>query len=125
MNSLATDVGVSSHTIKSWISILEASNIIFLLKPFYHNYGKRLVKSPKLYFRDNHGNEIDFIIPEGEKLRSFECKWKFQSGVPPKNLEKFKSIVGAENIIESKVITSSDSYAKISKDCVVTNLVEL
>ena len=52
MHSLATDVGVSSHTIKSWISILEAGNIIYLLRPFYNNYGKRLIKSPKLYFLD-------------------------------------------------------------------------
>ncbi len=52
MNSLASDVGVSSHTIKSWINILEASNIIYLLEPYYKNLGKRIVKAPKMYFLD-------------------------------------------------------------------------
>lgn len=51
-SSLANDVGVSSHTIKHWISILEASYIIFTLQPYYENVGKRLIKSPKLYFYD-------------------------------------------------------------------------
>ncbi len=177
MNSIASDVGVSAHTIKSWISILEASNIVFLLKPLYNNYGKRLIKSPKLYFldtgllcflagihtiealerssllgsyfetlalgqlvrhfsnnalpcnlyyfRDNHGNEVDFIIPQGNRLKIYECKWKLQSGIPPKNLEKFKSLVGEKNIIQSKVITSSNVLEKISKDCSVTNLIDL
>ncbi len=52
MNSIASDVGVSSHTIKSWLSVLEISNIVFLLKPFYQNMGKRTVKAPKVYFND-------------------------------------------------------------------------
>jgi len=52
MNGLASDVGVSPNTIRSWLSVLEASNIIFLLAPFYRNLGKRLVKSAKLYFLD-------------------------------------------------------------------------
>jgi predicted AAA+ superfamily ATPase len=177
MNSLATDVGVSSHTIKSWISILEASNIIYLLRPFYNNFGKRLVKSPKLYFldigllcflsgihttealesssllgayfetlalgqlvrnfansgmpvnlyyfRDNHGNEIDFIIPEGTQLSIYECKWKYQSGTVPKNIMKIRSIVGEENIKETKILTSSLTQEKISKYCSLANLVEL
>ncbi|VAW71047.1 ATPase [hydrothermal vent metagenome] len=177
MNSLASDVGVSSHTIKSWISILEASNIIYLLKPFYNNYGKRLIKSPKLYFldtgllcflsglhntstlenssllgsffetlalgqlirnfcnkglainlyyfRDNQGNEIDFIIPEGEKVNLYECKWKLQSGQPPKNISKIKSIFGENNVKMSKIITSSYTIEQIEKDCFVTNLIDL
>lgn len=50
--SLANDVGVSSTTIKEWISILEASYIIFTLHPYYKNYGKRLTKSPKIYFTE-------------------------------------------------------------------------
>jgi len=51
-NTLAGDVGVSSVTIKSWVNALEASNVIFILKPFYKNLGKQLVKSPKIYFID-------------------------------------------------------------------------
>ena len=52
MSRIAAEIGVSTHTIKSWISVLEASNIIYLLKPYYQNFGKRIIKSPKLYFLD-------------------------------------------------------------------------
>ena len=48
----ANDLGVAVNTIKRWLSVLEASYIIFLLPPFYENYGKRIVKSPKVYFYD-------------------------------------------------------------------------
>jgi hypothetical protein len=51
-NSLANDCGVAAPTIGKWISILEASYIVFLLPPFFRNIGKRLIKSPKLYFFD-------------------------------------------------------------------------
>ncbi|MBQ7237891.1 MAG: ATP-binding protein [Bacteroidales bacterium] len=51
-SALSVEVGVSAPTIKSWISILEASYVIYLLPPYYANIGKRLVKSPKLYFCD-------------------------------------------------------------------------
>lgn len=52
LSNYARDLGVSVSTIKRWLSILEASYIIFLLPPFYQNFGKRIVKSPKLYFYD-------------------------------------------------------------------------
>lgn len=52
MESLANDVGVSSRTIKEWMSILEASFILIFLQPYFENFGKRIVKSPKLYFTD-------------------------------------------------------------------------
>lgn len=52
LSSLANETGVSVPTINSWISVLEASFIIFLLEPWYANIGKRLIKSPKLYFYD-------------------------------------------------------------------------
>ena len=52
MSRFASDIGVDVKTIKRWISILEASYIIFLLPPYYCNLGKRIVKSPKLYFYD-------------------------------------------------------------------------
>lgn len=177
MNSLASDVGVSSHTIKKWVSILEASNIIYLLKPFYHNYGKRIIKSPKLYFldtgllcflagihtvdaleassllgsffetlalgqlirnfcnkglptnlyyfRDNHGNEIDFLMPEGTRVELYECKWKLQSGIPPKNIAKLNAIIGEDSVKLSKIITSSKSSEQIAKNCLRTNLIDL
>ncbi len=52
LSSLANDTGVSYKTIDAWLSILEASYIIFRLQPYYRNFGKRLIKSPKLYFYD-------------------------------------------------------------------------
>ena len=52
LSELARDVGVSVSTAKDWISILEASFQIFILRPYYANIGKRLVKSPKIYFVD-------------------------------------------------------------------------
>jgi len=124
--SLSNEIGVSANTIKSWLSILEASYVLFLLQPWYDNINKRLVKSPKIYFydtglvsyllgienqsqlsrdplrgslfenmivveyfkrrynkgldarcfyfRDNHGNEIDLVIPSGNKLEGVEIK---------------------------------------------------
>ena len=52
LNSISNDLGVSSPTLAEWLSILEASFIVFRLYPFYENFGKRIIKSPKLYFSD-------------------------------------------------------------------------
>jgi uncharacterized protein len=51
-SAIANELGVNYKTIQSWLSILEASFIIFLLPPFYKNFNKRLTKSPKIYFYD-------------------------------------------------------------------------
>ena len=50
--NLANECGISQPTAKSWLSILESSYIIFLLPPYYENFSKRIVKTPKLYFYD-------------------------------------------------------------------------
>ena len=52
LSSLALDAGISVNTAKQWLSLLEASYVIYLLRPYHQNYGKRLVKMPKLYFCD-------------------------------------------------------------------------
>ena len=52
LTSLANDVGVSHNTIEGWISVLEASYIVYRLPPYFGNFGKRLIKSPKVYFYD-------------------------------------------------------------------------
>ena len=62
MDSLARDVGVSAPTIKKWISVLQASNIIYLLQPFSLNAAKRVIKTPKVYFTDTG-------------LVCYLCKW--------------------------------------------------
>ncbi|MBI1871305.1 MAG: DUF4143 domain-containing protein [Chlamydiae bacterium] len=51
-STLASDIGISPNTIKSWIGLLEASHVIYLLEPYYENLGKRIVKTPKIYFLD-------------------------------------------------------------------------
>ena len=50
--SLAGEVGVDAKTIGNWLSILEACYIIYRLHPYYENFGKRVIKSPKVYFCD-------------------------------------------------------------------------
>ena len=50
--SLAVECGISEPTVQSWLSILEQSYIIYLLRPEHRNFSKRLTKSPKLYFYD-------------------------------------------------------------------------
>lgn len=52
LSSLASDCGISSPTAKAWLSILESSFIVYTLSPYYKNFSKRLIKSPKLYFYD-------------------------------------------------------------------------
>lgn len=52
VSSLATDAGIDHDTAKSWLSLLETSFILFLLRPHHNNLGKRVVKMPKIYFYD-------------------------------------------------------------------------
>ena len=52
IQSIATACGITVNTANSWLSILETSYVVFLLKPYYRNFNKRLVKTPKLYFFD-------------------------------------------------------------------------
>lgn len=53
MADLSRQSGVSQPTVKSWAAVLEASYIAFFLPPYFRNFGKRVVKTPKLYFLDN------------------------------------------------------------------------
>lgn len=50
--SLANDAGVSATTASEWLSLLEASYIVFTLRPYYRNFGKRFIKAPKIYFTE-------------------------------------------------------------------------
>jgi uncharacterized protein len=52
LSSLANDCGVTHTTARRWLSILESSFLIALLRPYHRNFGKRLIKTPKLYFLD-------------------------------------------------------------------------
>ena len=50
--SLGNDVGASGATIRSWLSVLKASYVVFELPPYFENIQKRVIKSPKIYFTD-------------------------------------------------------------------------
>lgn len=52
LSSLATECGITHNTAKAWISVLEASYLVFLLRPHHANFNRRLIKMPKLYFYD-------------------------------------------------------------------------
>jgi hypothetical protein len=52
LSALAGDVGVAHTTVRHWLSVLEASYVVFLLPPHHENFGKRVMKTPKLYFWD-------------------------------------------------------------------------
>jgi predicted AAA+ superfamily ATPase len=52
LNAVAHDLGVAQTTARDWLAVLEASYIVFRLQPYHTNFGKRLVKTPKLYFHD-------------------------------------------------------------------------
>lgn len=51
-SALAGEIGVDYKTVQAWLSVLQASFVVFLLYPYHHNFNKRLVKTPKLYFYD-------------------------------------------------------------------------
>jgi len=53
LSALGADCGISAVTAKQWLTVLEASYIVALLRPHHNNFGKRLVKTPKLYFLDS------------------------------------------------------------------------
>jgi uncharacterized protein len=174
MNSLAAEVGVAVNTIKSWLSVLEASGVVVLLEPYYRNLGKRLVKTPKLYFadtglacflagidsgetlrksallgalfetlalgqllrhlanrgdpsriyfyRDHQGNEVDFVIPVGEKLHLFECKWAETPDPRPRGFIEMEKRLPAQDILSRTILSPDRGLREIAgvtiRDCV-------
>ena len=61
LSSLAGDAGISHTTARRWLSVLEASFLVFLLRPHHRNFNKRMVKSPKLYFLDS--GLVCYLLP--------------------------------------------------------------
>ncbi|MBL9116427.1 MAG: ATP-binding protein [Verrucomicrobiaceae bacterium] len=70
LDGLASDVGITGNTAKQWLSVLEASNIIQLVQPYLGNHGKRLIKTPKLFFKDTGLAAFLLGIPSPEALVS-------------------------------------------------------
>ena len=52
MSDLARDLGVAVNAVRAWLSVLEATYQVTILRPYHANIGKRLVKTPKVYFTD-------------------------------------------------------------------------
>ncbi|MBI5413270.1 ATP-binding protein [Candidatus Peregrinibacteria bacterium] len=74
LSSLAADCGITHNTAKSWLSVLQASFIIFLLQPHFKNFRKRLVKMPKLYFYDT-GVACSLLgIENKEQLKTYPLR---------------------------------------------------
>ncbi len=73
ITDIATNCGVDSRTINKWLSVLEASYIIFLLKPHFNNFNKRITKTSKLYFYDTGlaCSLLEMSSPDNLSLSSF------------------------------------------------------
>jgi len=70
LSALAADCGITHNTAKAWLSVLEASFILVLLRPHFRNFGKRLVKTPKLYLLDPGLAAWLLEVRESEQLRA-------------------------------------------------------
>ncbi len=87
-----------------------------------HNQGK---SDEIYYFRDKNGHEVDFLIPQGNLLSLYECKWNDESGKVPTNIKKIIPIFGSENINHITTLTTVTQKTRISEQFTVSNVVEL
>ncbi len=89
LSSLARDVGISQPTAERWLSVLVASNIVYLLHPYSNNITKRAIKTPKLYFLDTG-------------LAAYLTKWTTP------DVLKYGAMAGAffENFVISEIVKS-------------------
>lgn len=71
VSQLAEDAGITRKTAESWLSVLETSYIIYLLKPYYRNFGKRIIKNPKLYFCDTGLAASLLGLTNSQQIESF------------------------------------------------------
>jgi predicted AAA+ superfamily ATPase len=74
LNAMANECGITQPTAKAWLSVLESSYIVFLLQPYYKNFNKRIIKTPKLYFYDTGLLAHLLRIADADKLRLTEQK---------------------------------------------------
>ena len=87
-----------------------------------HNQGKA---DEIYYYRDKDGHEVDFLIPQGNQVCLYECKWNDESGTLPKNVAKIVKIIGRNNIAQITTVTTAARKTELSKRFNVTNIVEL
>jgi predicted AAA+ superfamily ATPase len=109
LSSLASDCGITHNTAASWISVMEASYLIYLLRPHHRNFNKRLIKAPKLYFLDvglaawllviNTPEQLRFHAQRGAIFETFVVteflKSRFNQGLPS-NLFYWRDSKGLE-----------------------------
>ncbi len=98
LSDLANDCGVSHNTIKSWLSVLEASYIIKLQKSYFRNTSKRLTKSPKLYFLDTGLAAFLLGIKHAEQLRYHPLRGSLFETFVVSELIKMQLHVGNKDI---------------------------
>jgi hypothetical protein len=74
IDGLARDCGISPETARSWLGILEASFVVFCVRPYHSNFGKRLIKAPKLYFYDT-GLAANLLgVEQADELFANPCR---------------------------------------------------
>jgi predicted AAA+ superfamily ATPase len=167
-SDLTRDAAITSATGKNWYFALEASNICHSLEPFFANHLKRLIKSPKIYFRDcgllnylvnihgrdalessqlhgalfenfvfnqifrlaeikngkrmfhyyrdKHGNEVDFLIENGNKLTLIEVKSSENPKEAILNLNKIANQIGDKYVFRKIVMNKIQSHKIIKID---------
>ncbi len=122
LSNLASDCGITHNTAASWISVLEASYLIHLLRPHHRNFNKRLIKAPKLYFIDvglaawllgiQTAEQILFHAQRGALFETFVVaellKGRFNQGLPS-NLFYWRDSKGLE--IDLVLENGDDLYA--------------
>ncbi|MCX6162287.1 MAG: ATP-binding protein, partial [Ignavibacteriae bacterium] len=116
LSSIGSDLGISYQTVKKWLSVLQQSYIVYLLQPYYENFNKRIIKSPKLYFYDTGlvCSLLGINSPESYELHYLK------GGI-------FESYVISE-LLKNKFNTGSNSELFYWKDlngneidCIITN----
>jgi predicted AAA+ superfamily ATPase len=167
LTSLSSDLGLSPNTVKSWMGVLEASNIIHILHPWSRNISSRIVKTPKVYFldtglmcflagiftpkelrqstllgpffetlvlgqwlrgrnhralddriyffRDHQGHEVDFVVPEGEKVHLLECKWSELPKYPGSGFGEMEKQLGVDRIASRTVVNPVRERRRLPK----------
>jgi len=94
LHSLANDTGISHSTARQWLTVLEASYIVFQLPPYHANIGKRLIKSPKLYFYDVGLAAWLCGVEEPSHLRNHPLRGNFYENLVVMEVLKFRYNAG-------------------------------
>ena len=156
---------------------LEASFVVFKLPPYFENFGKRSIKSPKYYFsdtgllaylldiekatqvardplvgglfenlvilealktrhnqgltpnlyfyRDNHGREVDFLIPSAGSFALIECKWAESPKPTQRGFLELESLVGTDRIVSETIVTPDRGLRRASEKVAIADSVAL